>query len=124
MADFGLGAEKTLKRKNMKKRKEGKKKENKNEKRRNIKEERKMTTSGDSIKQHLWTLALATGSVHSCCLSEWLPKVLHQSPLLPVAMAQIESKNTSKTDGQKNLVQNLKSRASDSTTRVVCLSVC
>ena len=41
---------------------------------------------------------------HPCCLSEWLLKVLHQSPLLPVETArnwvgfhgpQIESKNTS-----------------------------
>ena len=77
----------------------------KNEKKQmNKKREKNLIRSGYSTKQHPWTLPVATGSVHLCCLSKWPLKILYLSPLLPVATArnwvgfhgpQIESKNTS-----------------------------
>ena len=67
-------------------------------------QEKKLIRSGESTKQHPWALPVATGSAHPCCSPKWPLKLLHQSPLLPVATARnrvgrhgprIESKNTS-----------------------------
>ena len=85
--------------------------EKKKERKEEDEQEKKLIRSGESTKQHPWALPVATGSAHPCCSPKWPLKLLHQSPLLPVATARnrvgrhgprIESKNTSVLDNGDN----------------------